>query len=83
MYKYFIFKKLCMHFYIFDELVLKDSVFFTNFIQVMGGFTITNNYDNLQVNYDELQHYSLEDMFSNDNYMLFSVLLPIYQWKKK
>lgn len=69
-----------MHFYFFHEILLSDSVFFTNFLQIIGAVKadIDNN-GNLKIDYDELQPYSLEDMFSNDPYKLFSVCLSVYQ----
>lgn len=69
-----------MHFYFFHENLLNDSVFFTNFLQIVGGVKADfDKNNNLKINYDELQPYSLEDMFSNDPYQLFSVCLLIFQ----
>ena len=68
-----------MHFYIFHEIVLDDSIFFTNFLQIMGGVKVgidINN--NLKLDYDSFQHYSIEDMFANDPYELFSIFYCIY-----
>ena len=85
LYKKLNFSKLCMHFYFFHEIMLNDTVFFTNFLRLMNGIgiEIDSKSNNFTFDYESLQHYSLEDMFENDYYRLFSILLPVYQWKKK
>jgi hypothetical protein len=84
LYKNFHFRKLCMHFYFFHEILLNDCVFYTNFFQITNVVKADIDEDNsLKIDYDELQPYSLECLFVNDPYMLFSITLPVYQWKKK
>lgn len=84
LYKKFNFSKLCMHFYFFHEVLLNDCVFFTNFFQITGVVKLdTDGNDYFKINYNDLQPYALEDLFCNDPYMLFSITLPVYQWKKK
>lgn len=72
-------EKLCMQFFVFHEVILDDCVFFTNFMQLIGGASVEMLDDIVVVDYDHLQHYSLLDMFSNDDYQLFSVLHTVYQ----
>jgi hypothetical protein len=82
--KKFYFSKLCMHFYFFHAILLNDCVFYTNFFQITGVVKADIDEDNnLKIDYDELQPYSLECLFENDPYKLFSITLPVYQWKKK
>lgn len=84
LYKKLHFSKLCMHFYFFHDILLNDCVFFTNFFQITGVVKADINENGyLKINYDDLQPYALEDLFCNDPYMLFSITLPVYQWKKK
>jgi len=84
LYKKLHFKKLCMHFYIFHEILLSDSIFFTNFLQIMGGVKANfDEYGGLKIDENELQSYSLEDMFNNDPYQLFTIFIPVFQWGKK
>lgn len=80
MYKKLHFSKLSMHFYFFHEILLSDCVFFTNFFQITGVVKTDTDEDGyLELNYDDLQPYALEDLFYNDPYMLFSVTLPVYE----
>ena len=79
LYKKLHFSKMCMHFYFFHEIILSDTVFFTNFMQLTNGANITSNgAENIEIDYDYLQHYSLIDMFDNDNYQLFSIFETVY-----
>ena len=84
LYKKLHFSKMCMHFYFFHEIILSDTVFFTNFIQLLDGFTIENiEGHGFNLDFDNLQYYSLIDMFVNDNYQLFSIFETVYTWSKK
>ena len=79
LYKKLHFSKMCMHFYFFHENILSDTVFFTNFIQLVGGFVIENNENGeFNLDFNNLQHYSLIDMFVNDDYQLFSIFETVY-----
>jgi len=72
LYKKLNFSKLCMQFYFFHEVILNDTVFFTNFIQLVNGVSVELD-NGIKINYDSLYHYSLSDMFAYDDYRLFSV----------
>ena len=66
-------QKLCTQIFIFDEIILNDTIFFTNFIQLVGSASVNFEDDGININYDELQHYSLKDMYFNDEYRLYTV----------
>jgi len=71
-------QKLCTQIFIFDKILVSDTIFFTNFIQLVDG--ASSNFENGEINlsYDELQHYSLEDMYVNDEYQLYTVFHSVY-----
>jgi hypothetical protein len=77
LYKRLFFQKLCLHFYVFHEKLTSDTSFFTNFFQLNDVGLLDK--DTLQINYDELCHYSLQDMFSHTDYNLFSIYCEIFQ----
>jgi hypothetical protein len=67
-----------MQFYIFHEEILNDVIFFTNFLQVVGGVSVESGEDNIKIDYDSLYHYSLIDMFYYDDYRLFSIFEKVF-----
>jgi len=62
-----------MHFYFFNDIMLNDTIFFTNFIQLVGGVSIESTESGFEINYDSLYPYGLLDMFAYDDYCLFSI----------
>lgn len=73
------FSKLCMHFYVFNENIMNDNVFFTNFYQLVGGVVIKSENNEIEYDYNDLCRYSLTDMLVYDQYKMFTVFLLIYQ----
>lgn len=71
--------KLCMHFYVFNENILNDTIFFTNFNQLIGGVSIKSENNEINYDYDDLCHYSLENMLVFDQYKMFTIFFRIYQ----
>jgi len=76
-------QKLCKQIFVFDEIITNDTVFFTNFLQLVGGVSVNFENNKININFDELQHYCLTDMYSYDHYRLYTVFHDVYQWKKK
>ena len=76
-------EKLCTQIFIFNEIIVSDTIFFTNFIQISNGLSVNFENNAVTVDYNELQHYSLLDMYTYDQYQLYSVFHTVYQWKKK
>jgi len=69
-----------MHFLIFDEILLDNSIFFTNFLQIMGGVKVDVDENNgIKLNYEALQPYFIVDLFDNDPYGLYSVFHCVYE----
>lgn len=83
LYKKVNFNKLCMQFYIFHEIIMSDTIFFTNFLQLVDGVSIESSPDGFNINYDSLYHYSLSDLFSYDQYCLFSIFERVCYWGKQ
>lgn len=79
LYKKIHFSKLSMHFYVFNERIMDDTVFFTNFYQLVGGIVIKSENNEIKYDYSDLCHYSLIDMLVYDQYKMFTVFLLIYQ----
>lgn len=44
---------------------------------------IENNNNEITLNYNQLYHYSLEDMLDEDKYQLYTVYFPAYNWAFK
>ena len=78
MWKQLYFKKMCLHFYVFHENLCRDTTFFTNFLQLAGGVSITSNENGADVDYEYLQFVCLMDMFRSNDYSLFSVFHYIF-----
>ena len=79
LYKKINFSKLSMHFYVFNENIMNDTIFFTNFYQLVGGVVIKSENNEIKYDYNDLCHYSLIDMLVYDQYQMFTVFLLIYQ----
>lgn len=79
LYKKLNMSKLCMHFYIFNKNIMHDTIFFTNFNQLVSGILIKSENNEIKYDYDDLHHYSLEDMLIYDQYKMFTIFLLIYQ----
>jgi len=71
-------QKLCTQIFIFNKIIVNDTIFFTNFIQLTEGASVNFKNDMMRISYDELQHYSLEDMYENDEYQLYTVFHSVY-----
>jgi hypothetical protein len=57
---------LCKQIFIFDKIIINDTVLFINFLQLTGA-PITNFENNkINISCNELQHYCLTDMYFND-----------------
>lgn len=79
LYKKIHFSKLCMHFYVFNENIMNDTVFFTNFYQLTGGVVIKSENNEIKYDYNDLCRYCLEDMLTYDQYEMFTIFLLIFQ----
>lgn len=68
-----------MHFYVFNENIMSDTVFFTNFYQLIGGVVIKSENNEIKYDYNDLCNYCLSDMLVYDQYNMFTIFLPVYQ----
>ena len=74
------FEKLCNQFYFFNEDVLSDQNFYTNFLQLTkSSVVLPDENDGFKIDYEYFQPYSLSDMFCWDEYRLFSRFVSVYQ----
>jgi len=78
LYKKLHFSKFCFHFYVFNKDIMDNTVFFTNFNQLVNGLNVEVVENHVKFNYDSLYYYSVLDLFMNDDYMLYSIFETVY-----